>query len=367
MYSAIFIGLIAVFFTFLYDRKIWNNGFIISMGILTIFCAIRWEWGSDMPVYARDFEMLELDSLKLKDLMNIESTGYRNYEYGWLILNLLCQPIGFFGMTILLSIFEGCVIYWFIKKYVPSGYFTYAVFIYAFDSNLMVLGCSMMRQWLAMCIILIAIDYAINNRTIPFLIIVFIASLFHSSALFCIVFYFIRLMRNFKITLQRLSLLFMIIILWVYVFGHFFETFATSFILDYFSRYEYYVLSGEETSTVGFASLFNIVIASICLYYVKNSNNSVKTITWIYLTYTIILPFVTLIPMASRIIFYFNILGIVTIPNGVRNIKNNTIKYGVIMWIIFWNTYTFINFFYSPVWHKSYIEYHTIFESPYWK
>lgn len=367
MNEVVVIGLIALFLTFLYDRKVIRWGFLFAMILLTVFCAIRWNWGTDMPSYTNGFHNFNgvgnfWEINKFADIR-----GDRSNEIAWSIINVLCQPIGFFGMTILLSVFEGGVIYWFVNKYVPRGYFMLAVFIYVFNVNLMVLGCSMMRQWLAMCIVLIAVHYAIKDKFIPFLLFIFLAALFHTSALFCIVIYLFRLMRGLKVTLDKLILIFLIFIFWVYIFGRFLQSFANSFVTTFFDNYEMYLSSNIDTATVGLASLLNILVLVICIYSLKNTSEITKSLTWIYAGYILLLPFVTLVPMASRIIFYFDIIGIAVIPNGLKNTLQPILRYGTLVWIIFWYCFQFVNFFNANVWHDSYYEYNTIFDAPYWE
>jgi hypothetical protein len=231
----------------------------------------------------------------------------------------------------------------------------------------MVLGCSMMRQWLAMCIVLIAVHYAIKDKFIPFLLFIFLAALFHTSALFCIVIYLFRLMRGLKVTLDKLILIFLIFIFWVYIFGRFLQSFANSFVTTFFDNYEMYLSSNIDTATVGLASLLNILVLVICIYSLKNTSEITKSLTWIYAGYILLLPFVTLVPMASRIIFYFDIIGIAVIPNGLKNTLQPILRYGTLVWIIFWYCFQFVNFFNANVWHDSYYEYNTIFDAPYWE
>lgn len=64
-----------------------------------------------------------------------------------------------FSLVIVLTAFEISVYYWFIKKYIPKEWYWFAVFIYVFNPNFMLTQSSMMRQTLAMCIVLLSIPY----------------------------------------------------------------------------------------------------------------------------------------------------------------------------------------------------------------
>lgn len=69
------------------------------------------------------------------------------------------QTIRLFSLVIVLTAFEISVYYWFIKKYIPKEWYWFAVFIYVFNPNFMLTQSSMMRQTLAMCIVLLSIPY----------------------------------------------------------------------------------------------------------------------------------------------------------------------------------------------------------------
>lgn len=368
MIATIFVGLISLLFTYLYDRKILNWGFIASMVILTLFCAVRYEWGTDMPQYANHFDDYGYGNVHIWELDKIAQLGYRvahSREFGWAILNLMCQPIGFFGMTILLAVFEGFVIYRFIKQYVPKGYYTIAVFLYVFNTNLMVLGCSMMRQWLAMCIALIAFRFLEKEKNIKFVALIILASLFHTSALFCLIFLVFKSFHNMKFTKDRIALFSVVVLAWIYLFGRFIGgSLSYVFEISRFKQYEYYTTSDRETATVGLGTLMNVIVLLLCLFSLNRASSEIKKLTWVCSGYLFVLPFVTVFPLASRILFYFELFSIAVIPNGVMNLLSSFAKWIIILWIIFWYCFMFISFFNSYPWQYSYMDYHTIFETP---
>lgn len=75
------------------------------------------------------------------------------------------QTIRLFSLVIVLTAFEISVYYWFIKKYIPKEWYWFAVFIYVFNPNFMLTQSSMMRQTLAMCIVLLSIPYIYKKRS----------------------------------------------------------------------------------------------------------------------------------------------------------------------------------------------------------
>lgn len=370
MLIAVLVSCIALFLTLLYDRKVNNWGFIVAMILLSFFCAIRYEWGTDMPLYAATFEKFGHERVKfwqLEEIANLNIRSNESNEIAWSVLNILCQPIGFFGMTILLSLFEGCVVYLFVKRYVPRGYFTLAVFLYVFNPNLMILGCSMMRQWLAMCIVLMAYVYLDKRKLWLFVLLVVLASRFHTSALFCLLFPLLRMLSKYELNSKKVLLFSIVVLTWVYVFGRFMGDAAISILkISRLEQYDYYLSSGAETATVGFGSLMNIIIAVLCLSSIRQANIEIKKLTWIYSGFLFFLPFVTILPLASRLNFYFELFSIGAIPNGLLNNNQSFVKWFIILWVLFWYVFMFFRFFNGIPWKFSYMEYHTIFEAPYW-
>ncbi|HHX67992.1 MAG TPA: hypothetical protein GX708_08095, partial [Gallicola sp.] len=113
MHATIIISLIAILFAWIARfQKTKYGGLEAAFILLTIFMSIRYNFGNDYPGYLNRF--LSIGAFSNIDL-TLEST-----EIGWAVLNLLFQPIGFFGMVIVLTVFEYAVIYRLIKKYVPK-------------------------------------------------------------------------------------------------------------------------------------------------------------------------------------------------------------------------------------------------------
>ena len=370
MYATIALGIIAIILTFLYDKHIFRWGFAVAMISLTVFTAIRYEWGVDMPAYEKMFNEINTQSEVLSDLFKFDIIGLKSGEYGWRILNYLCQPIGFFGMTMLISAFEGCVVYWFIKKYVPLGYLWFAVFIYVFNSNLLVLGCSMMRQWLATCIILTAMPAFAKGRPIRYFLLVYIASTIHTSALLFAPLFLFRILRNMELTLSRMVPLVFVTLLWLYVLGNmlggrFFDYLFSSDTFEMYSSYQVSIVNSEN-DLVGSASLLNCIIILICVFVSYKSSQDITAITWLMFGYIIVLPLLARVPMMGRLTFYCETIGLMAFPNGYKNIKSSILKTIILIWILFWYLYLFFGFFSDSNWRHSFYEYHTIFEAPYW-
>lgn len=366
------IGIIALYFTFLYDREVIDWGFSFAMLLLIIFCAIRWEWGNDMVVYENNFDSFGIEGVNFWDVNKfslLDTRSDRTIEIGWTFLNLLCQPIGFFGMVILLSFIEGGIIYWFIKSYVERGYTTFAVFLYVYNSDFLVLGCSMMRQWLAMCIILVAVHFLIKGKSFLFSLLVLLAASFHSAALICFIIYFLKALRNIRFQGINIRLFFLIVFVWTFAIGPIIAYFVNVlFGLPLLEQYSVYALSSESGSSVGIATSLNILVVLICLFSLNDASDNNKIITWVYAGSLFFFPIAAIIPLSGRLLFFFNIFMLAALPNGLINLEDKfLIKILLICWVLFWTIYTFVTFFNSPTWIDAFMEYKTIFSAPDWR
>ena len=243
MIETIVIGLICVFWAYLgrYRRLSW--GFGAAMTILFVFLAIRYEWGNDYRQYIDKFTVYNsIDEFNYSD-------PNERWEVGWIFLYRIFKPFGFFSLVIVLTAFEISVYYWFIKKYIPKEWYWFAVFIYVFNPNFMLTQSSMMRQTLAMCIVLLSIPYIYKKKVIIAALFILFASLFHSSAkiLLPIVFLgFVNWRMGKKGVIIGVVLFFAILL---------FKNIVTSIIENTLSvtglgKYTYYLEEGKEKECV---------------------------------------------------------------------------------------------------------------------
>ena len=267
MIETIVIGLICVCLAYLgrYRRLSW--GFGAAMTILFVFLAIRYEWGNDYRQYIDKF--IVYNSI---DEFNYSDPNER-WEVGWIFLYRIFKPFGFFSLVIVLTAFEISVYYWFIKKYIPKEWYWFAVFIYVFNPNFMLTQSSMMRQTLAMCIVLLSIPYIYKKKVIIAALFILFASLFHSSAkiLLPIVFLgFVNWRMGKKGVIIGVVLFFAILL---------FKNIVTSIIENTLSvtglgKYTYYLEEGKEESKLesGIGFVYQIIIMSMILYYEKRQD-----------------------------------------------------------------------------------------------
>ncbi|MEG1916839.1 MAG: EpsG family protein [Muribaculaceae bacterium] len=362
MYHTLIIGLIVVFLAWLSRYNKTRYGLEVGFIILTGFLAIRYDWGNDYPAYLQFFQELNSYGIGLFDWAALSL--FKEGEIGWTFLNKLFAPVGFFGLVMFLTIFEHAVLYRFIKKYVPANWYWFAVFIYVFYSGFMLTGSSMMRQFLAMCIYIISIDFIVGKRPVYFFLLIILAASFHTSAYILLPTYFVRYL-NFEIKPLYLIVIIPAFYFWsIYAADMFGDTAKILMALEDFEKYEVYV--GSKTTDAlgtGLGVIFANIIAITCLYYSHKLPTNLRLICLLMLLDLIFIPFASIAPLVGRLGMYFSILSIVIYPVIFRNIGDKAFRYFIVCGYMIVTTKGFFEFFYSDLWYERFFEYQTIFSA----
>lgn len=185
---------------------------------------------------------------------------------------------------------------------------------------------SAFRQTIAICIILFAFDAMLKNKFFKFVIIVLIASLFHTSAIFFLPIYFIK---DIKITKRRgIFLFFTTITMLVLVapIATFFE-----FILP--ARYIIYGLHSELNPISRLLIVTSLLIPAACLFFwsrVEKLEEKEFRLFSILIVLSCVNAFINIMALNSSMIlrmsFYFTPFNMILIPNIIEGIRNKPIK-----------------------------------------
>lgn len=110
------------------------------------------------------------------------------FEVGYQFLNFLLASLGvsFQGFIFLVSVFVFTILGIFLYKYSESPWLSYMLYM---SLGLFDFGFSGLRQAISMSIILVSFNSIIRKKGVKFLITVFIATLFHKTAIIFIVIY----------------------------------------------------------------------------------------------------------------------------------------------------------------------------------
>lgn len=180
----------------------------LTSGILAIVAGLRFYTGYDFSSYQNFY--LELDNIS--EVFN----GSIDAESGFLFVNFIFKTFGFnfYFFILFFAILSVLLLSNFAYKYTP---YPSLILVYYFARYFLVRDMGQMRSSLACIILLYAIPYIIKKKPIHFLIIVFLASLFHVTAWFFVIAYiFNSLFKNINlknvISLLILSLIVGIIV-----------------------------------------------------------------------------------------------------------------------------------------------------------
>lgn len=326
--------------------------------VITVFLAIRYNFGNDYSTYLTHFDIANNGSLS--DALSIE-----RFEVGWVILCRLCKPIGFFGMVILLTVFENIILYYVIKKYVPKEWYWLALFCYLFTNSLCLTGLSMMRQFLAMCICLLAFDFAIRRKIVIPLLLVILAGQFHTSAYVCLPFCFIGLIKDIKLSSFSILLIVGALILLSFSAVSLFGNYLVGMIEDsVFNTYEDYI--GRDYKNVsGISTVFNYFLLGIILFMQRKQDFPNRLFALLFIPFFVIDLFKPIIPMITRIGLFFYILFPICMPNAIRKL-DNSFQVVTIALLLLFRVYGYFTFIQSPGWGNSFMTYSTIFSANHW-
>lgn len=344
----------------------------IAFFVIFVFQSLRYDFGPDYMEYLAMFKDINCNTISLGSISSLYDIT-RGHEIGWVIINRLCEPIGFFGMTIVLAAFENWILYRFVKKYVPQNMFWVAVACYTFSSTLFLVGpCSMMRQWLAIILFLIAFQYIEKRNPLKYYLIIAVAITIHTSAYLLLPFYFVTKIPQIKVIPYKLlvfSTLFYIV--WVYFAPQLFSDSIAS-ILSY-ETFEHYSGHLEYEANDVKSNLLGLIRTIISLYVVPlivvlsipKLNKVSQHIAVVYLFSLLFLPLESIVHLINRMGYYFLVFSICSIPlalNAYQQKKsaNRIIVYSIFILYALFTIRSYLSLPSSEIW-SSFQEYETIF------
>lgn len=353
MIAVTLINTLAVFLTFLSGSSRFRQGFGIAIIILICFYAIRFNYGNDYPAYLNMFN--EINSYTYIEY----STNTYDIEPGWVFLNRLFAPFGFFALVIFITVFQFGTIYWLITKYVDRNYQYIALFIYLFSSGLMLTMLSMMRQCFAMNIILLSMPFILNKKFWISVPIIVLAAQFHQSA-------YLMLIMPFLIYLQYLnkkvySIFFMILFISFFVAGNMLHDIIGNTIEMYFGKYSIYFEEDEKLQLEsGLGFLCNIIFFMSLILMDKCDNSRQSLFMKMAAISYLFIPLGFITPLLGRVGTYFGVLNPIGMSTIFKYSKQKLILKGVCVLYLFISLYGYFTFFYSDVFQDGFMHYHTI-------
>ena len=321
----------------------------LTMPILCSIAAFRnYNIGNDTFEYMRIFETI-------KNSDNIFLMTDR-YEIGYLLLNKIVSFV--FSNSVSILFVTSIIIYIgfsiFIMKYSENPGFSIILFILMgyFAQSL-----NLIRFQIACVILLWAFDKILNKKIISFLLLVFIAFLFHKTA---IIFLLALPLRYMKLNLKNLSIIGFVTIIIYFLFDLVFN-----FLVNLFNYYNNYSGTSYFDGDVRLASILYLLITiSILLfaYFIRN-NNSIYFEKSKFEDYMILLLYVGAcilllsfkFNLLDRVSDYFRIYSIILIPNLIKYVtsKDRRMIYSLSIIVLFVIYFSFIHLA-RPEWNNIY-------------
>lgn len=348
-------GAIVLLFAYLSKLRNNNYGLFSAFIIIFLFLSFRYNYGNDYKGYLDLF-------YDINSNFKLYIGGSYKTEIGWVFLNRIFHPFGFFSMIIFLALINCIAYYKFITKFVEKKYYWFAVLIYYFNSNFLLIQLSAMRQCLAIVLFIFSLDYIINKKYIKSFALLLLASSFHYSSFFTIPIIFISLLINLKIKLFHIAIL---VVLFVYLFA-FGNLFKSQFMLisslifgDQYLQYQNLDISKPNLVNI---LTYSVTIIFILKYY-NNFNSYYKFFVKLLIIGILIIPIGFILPLASRLALYFLPLSIIVYPKLIELIEFKLIKKLFIFGVISVILIRLITFFLSSIYGPYYSNYSTIFEA----
>lgn len=328
---------------------------IISVFLMFILAALRsYNIGNDTLRYYRLYE--SINNLSLKKAIMIYSN---RYEIGFIILNRI---VGIFNknaafFVFVVSVFEFYVIGFSVKKISKNPFMSLFTFItlryyFFYYSNL--------RQGIALSIVSISYYFLIKNKKNISMLLVVLASFFHSSAYIALLpVIFIKLNLKNKRVYYLVVISILIFIMWDKIILWFWKYIPLKYV-SYFNT-DYYTDANNLANMINFA--LNSAIVIIVLWLTKNSDfRTTKEINILKMRYCISLlsVFFSLLTLKfstlSRLQYYFSLFLIYSLPNAIKDANihfanKRVLKLFIYLSFLFYHTVILI---YRPEWQHVY-------------
>lgn len=233
---------------------------IISLTPLFLFGALRVDFGLDYNGYEDYFNEINFYGTKSEDRM----------EIGYYYLN---HYLNSFRELIVIQTLFLCVSYYYLFKwYIPIKYTALGFLILYLTAPITIyFMLSGIRNSISISFLILSSPFIIRRKIFPFIGIMVLASLFHKSALMIFpIAYLIG--NNKKIDAKFIKIWIGIMLFFALAASTIILDIASSFINNYFDRYETYVAGAKEMDKGAglIISIFSITVSSLILYLFKN-------------------------------------------------------------------------------------------------
>lgn len=321
MITITILNVIVVLLAYLAKSKNYHYLLALAFILLTVILGVRYNYGNDYQSYNYFF-----------------NTGYPwsgdtdDIEIGWGIINRLFKPLGFPFFVFTLTALEHFILYDLIRRHVPRQYYWLAVFLYVFNPYYMLLGLSMMRQFLVQIIGLYAIDKLSQKKIIFFIILILLGSLIHKVSFLLLPLFiipFLKIPKWWMWVILPIGLYFVMMNMWT-ILEH-----SAVFIQDSGMKYADSYLNYNEIgnkSALGLKTILHYVIILFILFRnLSKVDVSGSSFSWMIIPGVFVISFAVIFPFALRISWIYTFSEILCVPILLAKEKNYILKYSLIV------------------------------------
>lgn len=293
--------------------------FYIDIGWFIVMMTFRdASVGTDSENYLYYFKVI-----KNSDFLTALKVGTSfGLEIGFVILNKL---IGLFFNNIFYQFVMGCLAYIPMGIYIKrnSKNYVYSLLVF-FCLGLVNQSFNITRQYIAISLLLYSMKYVENRDFNKFFLYVLLVSSIHKTALLFLIVY--PLYNKKKIS-NISVIIFVILIVTLLIFGGQIANFVNMFIYS-----NYY---GRRPADVGLSIFINFAIL-MAIFFFSNRNKERNTTFYIYMSSIVILLNLLgiHIDLFNRIMLYFKIFYIISIPNMIKSINSYRYLFSVSICIL---------------------------------
>jgi hypothetical protein len=310
-----------------------------TFATLFLFMSLRFNYGNDYMGYYNNHS-----------LMNAGVSAWGTSDYLFYLLNVSIP--NFFIFIAVISLFYLATVYHLIKTNLRVKDYWFAILILLINPYLFLVQLSSLRQTLAICLFIFAVNFAVKKKLILYIAFVVLASEMHSSALLLLPLYFIMNEKKFNKKWVTISLLLMVILLFSPIFDMILNK-----AFEYFPHYRFYYEQGNQNSVRA------TLISSVYFFVILFNLNKLKGKQIIYGKLSLIATGISIlaikVSMLTRIGMYFDIFLIITLPQLFREISDKKIRILLFALLITIYLLRYYSFFTNPLW-ESYKNYKTI-------
>jgi hypothetical protein len=349
------IGILVLLLAYLsfYDKN--NLGLLFSFILIFLFLAFRYDYGNDYNVYFKLFNDINKDPLSFIN-------GKRTVEVGWVIINRIFKPFGFFSMVFFLAIVNCFAYFRMINKFVDRKYYWFAAFIYYFNTYFLLIQLSAMRQCMAIVMFIFAIDYILTKRYFKAAILIFLAISFHYSALILVPVIF--LMHLLKIRMRLIHIIIVeVIYLSLFILSDIYQPLLRSVALTLLGEKYLFYLNPANTNPSILNALVYSSLLFILLFYYNRFNSDYQLLIKIFIAGLVLLPAGFILPLSSRLALYFLPLSIIIYPKVLEILDYKLFRQLFIIGVIFIISLRLITFLTSDTYKPHYMVYSTFIQT----